>query len=248
MKSKIKVGDVFLTNEGYEVEVIAYRVNTDITARFLDAYKYEFKTNQSNLRKGSIKNPYHPSVQGKGFMGVGKFKSRVNGRPSKYYAVWQAMFTRCYSKKSLEIHPTYKGCEVDEGWWNYQNFAEWYEKNQFSGMGYDLDKDVITQGNKTYSETTCAFIPREINSLLTKCSRAHGEVNLEGVAIRGSGYSVQTSINGVVLFIGLFRCPQEAHQAYVVAKETYVKEVANKWRGRIDERVYEALMSWTVNP
>lgn len=31
------------------------------------------------------------------------------------------------------------------------------------------------------------------------------------------------------------------------AKEIFIKEQANKWKGRMDERAYEALMNYTVN-
>ena len=30
-------------------------------------------------------------------------------------------------------------------------------------------------------------------------------------------------------------------------KESFVKEQANKWKGQIDDRAYEALMSYEVN-
>ena len=41
--------------------------------------------------------------------------------------------------------------------------------------------------------------------------------------------------------------PMEAFYAYKAAKEVYIKEVANKWRDKIDPRVYEALMNWEVS-
>ena len=38
----------------------------------------------------------------------------------------------------------------------------------------------------------------------------------------------------------------EAFYAYKEAKETYIKEVANKWKDNIDSRVYDALMNYQV--
>ena len=43
-----------------------------------------------------------------------------------------------------------------------------------------------------------------------------------------------------------FSTTLEAFQVYKQAKEAYIKEVAEKWKGNIDPRVYEALMNWTV--
>jgi hypothetical protein len=48
-------------------------------------------------------------------------------------------------------------------------------------------------------------------------------------------------------YIGLFTTELEAFQVYKQAKEAYIKEVANKWKDRIDPRAYEALMSWGVS-
>ncbi|KAF0567399.1 hypothetical protein FQV37_2255 [Psychrobacter nivimaris] len=244
MKSKIKVGDVFNTNEGYEVEVVKYNTAKDITVRFLDLYRYERTTNQSNLRNGRIKNPYHPSVYGIGFIGEGPFKTQKNGKRLGSYSTWQAMLNRCYSEKSLKFRPSYHDCEVDKNWWNYQNFCQWYYSNNFSGIGYDLDKDVLVSGNKMYSESTCAFVPREINSLLLKCGKSYGVSGIKGACKNIDKYSAHLSNGTESIFLGRFETAQEAHQAYVFAKEAYVKEVANKWRGLIDERVYDALMNW----
>ena len=47
-------------------------------------------------------------------------------------------------------------------------------------------------------------------------------------------------------WLGGFDTPEEAFLAYKQAKEAYIKEVANKWKGQIDPKVYEALMNWNV--
>ena len=47
--------------------------------------------------------------------------------------------------------------------------------------------------------------------------------------------------------LGLFNTEIEAFNAYKQAKETFVKEQAEKWKGKIDERAYNALMNYTVN-
>ena len=47
--------------------------------------------------------------------------------------------------------------------------------------------------------------------------------------------------------LGYFKTEIEAFNAYKEAKEAFVKEQANKWKGQIDERAYEALINYTVN-
>ena len=47
-------------------------------------------------------------------------------------------------------------------------------------------------------------------------------------------------------FLGYFKTESEAFNAYKIAKEIFIKELANKWKGEIDGRAYEALMSYKV--
>ena len=43
-----------------------------------------------------------------------------------------------------------------------------------------------------------------------------------------------------------FNTELEAFNAYKEAKESFVKEQAEKWKGKIDNRAYDALMSYKV--
>ena len=47
-------------------------------------------------------------------------------------------------------------------------------------------------------------------------------------------------------WVGLFKTEIEAFNVYKQAKETFVKEQAEKWKGKIDDRAYKALMSYQV--
>ena len=47
-------------------------------------------------------------------------------------------------------------------------------------------------------------------------------------------------------WLGSFNTEIEAFNAYKVAKETFVKEQANKFKSQIDERAYNALMNYQV--
>ena len=44
-----------------------------------------------------------------------------------------------------------------------------------NGNSFQLDKDSLIKGNKVYSESTCVFIPQEVNSLLVKSTASRGE-------------------------------------------------------------------------
>ena len=47
--------------------------------------------------------------------------------------------------------------------------------------------------------------------------------------------------------LGYFNTELEAFKAYKQAKESFVKEQAEKWKSQIDPRAYNALMNYEVN-
>ena len=47
-------------------------------------------------------------------------------------------------------------------------------------------------------------------------------------------------------WLGSFNTEIEAFNAYKTAKETFIKEQAEKWKSQIDPRAYNALMNYQV--
>ena len=113
--------------------------------------------------------------------------------------------------------------------------------------GWELDKDILQKGNKLYSKETCCFVPHEINLLLTKSNRSRGEYPVGVCFHKPSGkFVAQLAINGKRKHLGLFASPEEAFQAYKLAKEAQIKVVAEKWKHLLDEWVFQALMAYEV--
>lgn len=189
--------------------------------------------------------PYQPSVYGVGYVGKGKFKAFENGDDTYEYKKWRGMLRRCYCAKSLEKYPTYKGCTVHPEWHNFQNFAKWLSSNKFGELGYELDKDLLSNGSKIYSKDTCSLVPMEINHLLVNSESQKGIMPI-GVYYneKANKYGSRIRINGKRKYLGFFDCQNKAHQAYVDAKKAYVKKTAIEWRDKIDIDVFNALMNW----
>jgi len=76
---------------------------------------------------------------------------------------WVRMIRRCYDKQSC--YSTYSNCSVCEDWLIFTNFASWYKEHYREG--WQLDKDILSNGEKIYSPETCCFVPIEINSIFT---------------------------------------------------------------------------------
>ena len=191
-----------------------------------------------------------PSVCGVGYLGCNlELKASYNGKKCPIYYAWVRMFERCYSKKFHRINPTYVGCTVSEEFKDYSKWREWYDNYQYKHDGWHLDKDLLIKGNKVYSESTCVFIPREINQVLVKRTASRGKY-LIGVTWckTKKAFKAQVRKNkGKLEYLGYFNTEIEAHLAYKQAKESYLKELADKYKDLLDPRAHEALYNYTVD-
>ena len=241
------VGKILKSKNSGDFKILKYNDSANVEIRFLNT-GFETVVELGSIKNGSIKDSYSPSIHGVGILGT-KYPSKINGVQTKEYVLWKNMLKRCYSDGIKKQRPTYEGCEVSENFLHYEYFYEWC-KNQigFGNEGWHLDKDLLVKGNKVYSENTCIFIPHEINSLLTKCTASRGEY-LIGVhwSKSNKAFVAQVKKNkGKQEFLGYFNTELEAFNAYKQAKELYIKEQANKWKDKIDERAYNALMNYQV--
>ena len=242
------VGKVFKSKSSGDFKILKYNDSGNVEIQFLNT-GYEASVQLTNIRNGKVKDPYSPSVCNIGILGT-KYPSKVNGVLTKEYTLWQSMLVRCYSDTHKKKQPTYEGCEVSENFKSYGYFYEWCnEQIGFNNEGWHLDKDLLVKGNKVYSESTCVFIPAEVNALLTKCTNSRGE-HLIGVYWYKRDKAFVARVNkskGGREWLGSFNTEIEAFNAYKTAKEAFIKEQANKWKGQIDERAYNALMKYEVS-
>ena len=235
-----RTGEKYITNEGYEVEIIEYFNKNNCTILFNDN---RIKTQIKFREIKKVKNPNHKTLYNIGFMGYGKYKAQINKKKLKSYSVWAGILYRCYSEIGSAKHHSYKGCSVDLQWHNFQNFAEWFESNYVED--WQLDKDILVKGNKIYSPKTCCFVPKEINLLFTKNKIRRGEYPI-GVSLNGDKFQSTLHKGGKNYNLGLFNTPEEAFQAYKVVKESYIKEVADEWKDKINHKVYKAMYNYKV--
>lgn len=177
-----------------------------------------------------------------------KYPAFVDMKIVREYNIWRHMLDRCYSEKSRGKCPSYKGCSVSENFKSYTYFYDWCNSQiGFNNKGWHLDKDILVKGNKVYSEDVCVFVPRDLNVLLTKRDALRGEFPI-GVSYcaRDNLFAARCRIGSKEVRLGSFRCPIKAFEVYKPFKEAYIKEQAELYKGRVDTRVYEALMSYEV--
>jgi len=162
-----------------------------------------------------------------------------------YYMTWNNMLQRCYSTQYQERKPTYKGCSVSEEWFTFSNFRRWMEKQDWEGM--QLDKDILFKGNKVYSDETCVFVTREVNSFTTDSGAARGEW-LIGVSRHKASSKFQSQCRNPLTKkqenLGYFTCEEEAHQEWLKRKLELAHLLAAE---QTDERVAKALIERYTN-
>lgn len=172
----------------------------------------------------------------------------TNNKPTMEYNLWRNMLMRCYSKKIKEKNKTYTECTVSDNFKSYSYFYDWCQ-NQigFGKDGYNLDKDLLIKGNKIYSESTCVFIPSEINKLIIRKEEKRGLYPIGVYFDKKRGlFKGQSRNHGKRLFLGYFHSELECFNSYKVDKESYIKNMAEKHKKYIDERSYAALIKYKV--
>lgn len=215
--------NIYLTNEGYEIEVIDYISNDNVLVKFL--YNGFIKnTRIKDVINGNVSNPYHPNQYG-AFIGIGKYNF-INNR--EVYNIWSSIFQRVNTAKA------YVGVLISNDWHCFQNFAEWY----YSKINilnpkykYSLDKDIKQIGKypKYYSSETCMIIPNQLNVFLSSIYRfKESDDTLPlGVVKRKSGnYQARYSIDKKIYVLGTRDNKEDAFELYRKAKVAKVKELA----------------------
>ena len=244
-----RTGERFRTNEGYVIEIVEYKNTNDLLIEFQDEHKARVHTVYQACKDGKVKNPYHPSVYNVGFIGQGGYKATINGKNTKYYTHWHHMLKRCYDSKFKEKYSTYENCFVNKEAHCFQDFAEWFDNNYYEieGEKMCLDKDILVKGNKEYRFDRMIFVPHRINVLFVKRDTLRGDLPIGvGYDKRRNMYRAYCQTLGHQKCLGYYNTPHEAFLAYKEFKEAYIKQVADEYKGRIPDRLYDAMYAWEV--
>jgi len=224
--NRARIGETYKTSEGYNCKIIDGGLRRNYVTISINGdglQEYIAETPYYAVVIGNVKYPYHKSVCGIGYLGVGKHKRSIKRKSTKVYQIWKGMIQRCYSDKLHKKHKTYKGVTVCEKWYNFQNFAEWFEEHYIKG--YDLNKGLLALPNhpKQYCESTCVFIPHALNTFLTAIDAIGYYKPLSG------RYMARISVNGKIRHIGTYDTPEEASKVYKEARA----EQSLKWKMRM---------------
>ncbi|MDY6153727.1 MAG: hypothetical protein SPI06_09945 [Terrisporobacter sp.] len=265
MSRKIdRTGETNVSNEGCAMKIVEYNSTLDIVIEFQDEHKYRLHAQYKDFKNGQCKNPFYPSVYGYGYLGTDKEDNIPKAHESKdgksvatwEYLKWQSMLQRCFDNKLKEKEPTYKDVTCCKRWLCFSYFLEdleilKQEYNWSEDIKLNLDKDILHKGNKIYSLENCVLVPQWINSLFTKNDTKRGKY-LIGVCYNKQckKYQAFCNINRKLKGLGLYNTPEEAFNAYKIAKENEIKRVAEDCvlKGYItkDGRLYNVMMGYQI--
>ena len=183
--------------------------------------------------------------QGKGFISD---KSAVNLKDfdtKRLYKVWLSVLQRSFNEKLKSRDTCYHDVGVSEDFLDFNFFLTW-ATNQvgYNNNGWQLDKDILVKGNKIYSPETCCFVPREINNNFIRCMKKDKLLPMGITKQRNGKYRVRLNWEGEEKLVGVFKDLEDATLAHSEAKSSYVKSLAEKWKGKIDDRVYDRMVTY----
>ena len=221
-QKKDRLGEERLNKQGCLMKIVEYDKSSNIVVEFQDKRKAQIKSTYREFVKGSIKNPYHPTIYGVGMRG-NKYPARPNGVVCREYYTWRNMLYKCYDEEYYEKYQTHLNAVCCEEWLCFENFYEWVHEqsnveNFLKGNNWILNRKIIDKDNEIYSPEYCCLVPQNVNRLFME-----QDLNME--------YTTETVL-----------------QKYKEYKEKQIRKIAKEEfaNGNISVQCYEAMMKYEV--
>lgn len=235
-----RIGEKTTTHQGFEIEIVEYNSATDVIVEFNDRYHSRKKTLYLYFKNQQVQCPSCFVLYDKAIA----YKEDIKNNKIAYEK-YRAMFDRCYGKQDGN-NVAYKGCEVCEEWFKFENFVTWFNDNYYEidGQTMELDKDLFGNG-KLYSPQTCIFLPHRINSIFTRSeNRRKKNKDLP------KGVHTHKRQNGSTCYRVLrlrkdclFDNVEDAERAYKEIEQKRKIELAEEYKDYIPKKLYDFLIS-----
>lgn len=161
-------------NAGQEFEILK-KYKKQIGKRTWEIWLIQFEDTGTtkevyacNAKVGKARDPYAISFCGKGC--TGEYRKTPYWRQAK--RLWSNMLKRCYDE-NYESGYHGRGYTVCKRWLCFEhfledlpkipNFSEWLDGFDKTKTQFNLDKDLLVEGNKVYCLECCSFVPEGVN-------------------------------------------------------------------------------------
>jgi hypothetical protein len=131
---------------------------------------------------------------------------------------------------------------------DFQFFAEWCQTQIGYGLpNYQLDKDLLKEGNTIYCKEFVGFIPQSLN----KFFEVKNKVLPYGVfpCANSDNYQAVITVDGKKKYLGVYKSILDAFTITRVHKEAEAKKWAQRLKDGefvIDPRYIERMKTWSV--
>lgn len=182
----------------------------------------------------------------------------VKGNPA--YKIYEGIYARCYGGSSLFVNQCYDDAYMCDEWKNSRDsFAEWYSANYYEcdGERMAVDKDLLCRGNKEYAPDKCCILPETINSALASATKRRSRYKSAKVYAIGVDYDkardkffarITPFGHDKQVKLHYWDTEEEAFQEYKLFKESEIRTLALRYKDKIPDRLFDALIKYEVRP
>lgn len=159
-------GMIFTNKKGFKWRVVDCQRLKKILVESCEWHQYTTVVTKESIKRGAIFYPYGKMSDGC-YAGKGAW---ISSSKNPHFHTWASLRTRTLDTNFKQRHKSYIDCSLCEEWMCMQNFCDWAEstKPKDTSVKWELDKDLLIEGNKLYSPETCCWLPKEINLFLSK--------------------------------------------------------------------------------
>lgn len=159
---------------------------------------------------------------------------------TKSYETWHSILDDCIKPRSNSSLGDFQ---------NYQIFYDWHVSQMGFPLGYRVAKNLLDKNNTVYQSNKCVLVPVEVSAFLRNAKKSRSDLpmgvdHLKTNIIRP--YIARLSIDNVRATLGTHSTIEGAFNAYKAAKEAEAKRLGEKYKGKMSDRAYDALMSYQV--
>ena len=242
-----RIGQTKISNQGFLMTIVDYIDSEHIVIEFNDRYKTHKIDEYTDFKKGNIQNPnanvlYHKFIA---------YKDDIKQNPLAFEK-YRAIADRCYGNQTGN-NKVYKGCQVCEEWYQFENFAKWFNENyyQIENETMELDKDIFGNG-KLYSPQTCVFITHKLNSWFTRIRTKKRPRTLLSQSLP-IGVTIHKRTGGTTCYRvkdlpknQLFDDINEARKAYCNFINQQYTDYANTYKNQLPKKLYNYLVNYNM--
>ena len=140
----------------------------------------------------------------------------------------------------VRLHESFSTLDKFVGWCIKQVGYDYYINDTDN---WHLDKDILGDENdKMYSANSCVLVPHEINLMAqTRKRNKHGK-GVQYFPKRKTHYRAYINIDGKPVGLGYYNTAEEANAEYIKARQAQVNVLKEKYKGVVDDRVWDGLM------